>query len=116
MDGDEVDLRKLVTLKKLYPNIMLYVDEAHAIGVRGAKGLGCAGEQGCMTDIDFLTGTFGKALASVGGYIICRKVIREYLINKMIRFSISSAQIAAVKDIRMREAPSGTVGGRTGSI
>ncbi|MDR0573247.1 MAG: 8-amino-7-oxononanoate synthase [Tannerella sp.] len=83
MDGDEVDLRKLVTLKKLYPNIMLYVDEAHAIGVRGAKGLGCAEEQGCMTDIDFLTGTFGKALASVGGYIICRKVIREYLINKM---------------------------------
>ncbi|MDR1097032.1 MAG: 8-amino-7-oxononanoate synthase [Tannerella sp.] len=83
MDGDETDLRKLVALKKSYPNVMLYVDEAHAIGVRGAKGLGCAEEQGCMADIDFLTGTFGKAIASVGGYLLCRKVIRDYLVNKM---------------------------------
>ncbi len=83
MDGDEADLRQLVALKKLYPNVMLYLDEAHAIGVRGAKGLGCAEEQGCITDIDFLTGTFGKALASVGGYIVCKKVIRDYLVNKM---------------------------------
>ncbi|MDR1224569.1 MAG: 8-amino-7-oxononanoate synthase [Tannerella sp.] len=83
MDGDETDLRKLVALKKSYPNVMLYVDEAHAIGVRGAKGLGCAEEQGCMADIDFLTGTFGKAIASVGGYLLCRKVIRNYLVNKM---------------------------------
>lgn len=83
MDGDEADLRKLVELKKLYPHVLLYVDEAHAVGVRGKKGLGCAEEQGCIGDIDFLTGTFGKALASVGGYIICRKVIRDYLINKM---------------------------------
>jgi 8-amino-7-oxononanoate synthase len=83
MDGDETDLRKLVALKKSCPNVMLYVDEAHAVGVRGAKGLGCAEEQGCMADVDFLTGTFGKALASVGGYLVCRKVIRDYLVNKM---------------------------------
>ncbi|MDR2680918.1 MAG: 8-amino-7-oxononanoate synthase [Tannerella sp.] len=83
MDGDEADLRRLVMLKKSYPNVMLYVDEAHAVGVRGEKGLGCAGEQGCIDGIDFLTGTFGKALASVGGYILCRRVIRDCLINKM---------------------------------
>lgn len=83
MDGDEADLRKLVAFKKQYPHVMLYVDEAHAVGVRGMNGLGCAEEQGCIADIDFLTGTFGKALASVGGYIICKKVIRDYLINKM---------------------------------
>lgn len=83
MDGDEADLRKLVRLKKLYPNVLLYVDEAHAFGVRGRNGLGCAEEQECIADIDFLVGTFGKALASAGAYIVCRKVIREYLINKM---------------------------------
>jgi 8-amino-7-oxononanoate synthase len=83
MDGDEVDLRRLAALKKSYPHVMLYVDEAHAVGVRGEKGLGCAEEQGCIADIDFLTGTFGKALASVGGYIICSRVIRDYLVNKM---------------------------------
>ncbi len=83
MDGDEADLRKLTGLKKQYPHVLLYVDEAHAIGVRGKKGLGCAEEQGCIEDIDFLIGTFGKALASIGGYIICKKIIRNYLINKM---------------------------------
>lgn len=83
MDGDITDLNRLVRLKQKYPNVLLYIDEAHAVGVRGKQGLGCAEEQGCISEIDFLTGTFGKALASVGGYIICRKVIRDYLINKM---------------------------------
>lgn len=83
MDGDEADLHRLAELKRQYENVLLYVDEAHGIGVRGAHGLGCAEEQGCIADIDFLCGTFGKALASVGGYIVCSRVVRDYLVNKM---------------------------------
>lgn len=83
MDGDEADLRCLVTLKRQYDNVLLYVDEAHGVGVRGAHGLGCAEEQDCMADIDFLCGTFGKALASVGGYIVCSHTIHDYLVNKV---------------------------------
>lgn len=83
MDGDEADLKLLVGLKRQYTNVLLYVDEAHAVGVRGVSGLGCAQAQNCIADIDFLVGTFGKALASLGGYLVCKKQIREYLINKM---------------------------------
>lgn len=83
MDGDEADLAALVRLKRSYDNVLLYVDEAHAFGVRGKQGLGCAEESGTIADIDFLVGTFGKAAASAGAYLVCRKVIREYLVNRM---------------------------------
>ena len=83
MDGDVADLQAVVALKQKYPKVMLYVDEAHGIGVYGERGLGVAEAQGVLPQIDFLVGAFGKAIASVGGYLICAPVIREYLINKM---------------------------------
>ncbi|WP_293651109.1 8-amino-7-oxononanoate synthase [uncultured Parabacteroides sp.] len=91
MDGDVANLRRLVSLKKSYPDVCLYVDEAHAIGVRGKNGLGIAEEQDCIQEIDLLVGTFGKALASMGAYVICSRVIREYLINCMRPLIFSTA-------------------------
>ncbi|MFV5264400.1 8-amino-7-oxononanoate synthase [Acinetobacter courvalinii] len=91
MDGDETDLAALAQLKKRFAKTMLYVDEAHAIGVRGEQGLGCAEQYGVLDQIDFLVGTFGKAIASVGGYIICDSIIRNYLINKMRPLIFSTA-------------------------
>jgi 8-amino-7-oxononanoate synthase (EC 2.3.1.47) len=91
MDGDQADLRALARLKRDYPDVLLYVDEAHAFGVRGDKGLGCAEEQGCIHDIDFLVGTFGKACASAGAYIVCPQTVREYLVNKMRTFIFTTA-------------------------
>ena len=91
MDGDETDLAALAQLKQLFVKTMLYVDEAHAIGVRGEQGLGCAEQYGVLHQIDFLVGTFGKAIASIGGYIICDPIIRDYLINKMRPLIFSTA-------------------------
>lgn len=91
MDGDVTSLNRLVALKNIYSNVMLYVDEAHGIGVRGKNGLGIAEEQGCLHDIDFLCGTFGKAIASMGAYVVCRKTLYEYLINRMRTFIFSTA-------------------------
>ena len=82
MDGDEANLEKLIEIKKQF-DCFLYIDEAHALGVRGDKGLGLAEEQDCLNDIDLLVGTFGKAMNSIGAYVVCHEVLKEYLINKM---------------------------------
>lgn len=92
MDGDESDLSELVRIKQQFNKVMLYVDEAHAIGVRGEQGLGCAEQYDVVDEIDFLVGTFGKALASVGGYLMCHPIVREYLINAMRPLIFSTAQ------------------------
>ena len=99
MDGDQADLTALVHLKKRYSNVLLYVDEAHAFGVRGLRGLGCAEETGYIRDIDFLVGTFGKAAASAGAYIACCRTIREYLVNRM-RTLIFVRKLAGMQDHR----------------
>lgn len=80
MDGDVADLQQLCEIKKEF-NAFLYVDEAHAVGVRGTNGLGCTEEQACIEEVDFIVGTFGKAFASMGAFVVCEELFRDYLIN-----------------------------------
>jgi len=80
MDGDCADLPTLVSLKEQYGAI-LYVDEAHSVGVRGHKGLGLAEEQKVIDRIDLLVGTFGKAWGGQGAFVACEQTIYNYLVN-----------------------------------
>ena len=91
MDGDVADLKYLAQLKKQFPNTYLYVDEAHAIGVYGKNGLGIAEQANVIADIDLLVGTFGKALASMGAYVVCDQILKECLINQMRPLIFSTA-------------------------
>lgn len=91
MDGDVADLNYLAQLKKQFPNTYLYVDEAHAIGVYGKNGLGIAERANVIDDIDLLVGTFGKALASMGAYVVCDQILKECLINQMRPLIFSTA-------------------------
>ncbi|TKB27712.1 8-amino-7-oxononanoate synthase [Desulfopila sp. IMCC35006] len=80
MDGDVADIAQIARLKAEY-DCLLYLDEAHALGLYGPQGLGMAEEQGQLDAVDLLVGTFGKALASVGAFVLCSAVLRDYLIN-----------------------------------
>lgn len=84
MDGDVTDLKRLVAIKNKYreADVKLYVDEAHAFGVRGRHGLGVCEEQGVTGDVDFIVGTFGKAVNSVGAFVACNETAATYLVNK----------------------------------
>ena len=90
MDGDVAALAQLVAIKRQY-DCLLYIDEAHAIGLYGPSGLGMAEEQGQLECVDLLVGTFGKALASVGAFLLCSATIREYLVNHSRSFIFTTA-------------------------
>ena len=90
MDGDYCDLPQLVALKKQY-DFKLYLDEAHAIGVEGEHGLGYAEALGLNLDIDILVGTFSKALASEGGFVVTDEDTKQLLINKSRSFIFTTA-------------------------
>lgn len=79
MDGDVPDLPQFIALKQKH-DALLMVDEAHALGVLGARG-GGIGEHFAVksTDVDLWMGTLSKTLASCGGYICASHLVVEYL-------------------------------------
>lgn len=95
MDGDLAPLLEIVALKERYGAILL-LDEAHAVGVRGAGAQGLAGELGLGDQVDIQMGTLGKALGVSGGYIAGSRVLIDYLINCARSFVFSTAPSPAV--------------------
>ncbi|MDE5942195.1 MAG: 8-amino-7-oxononanoate synthase [Muribaculaceae bacterium] len=91
MDGDKADIERLIELKRSYPNVMLYVDEAHAFGVIGPRGLGAAAASSSPADIDVIVGTFGKAAASIGAFAVTGRDLHDYLVNTSRSFIFSTA-------------------------
>lgn len=91
MDGDIAPLSEIVALKSEYPQMLLYVDEAHAVGVRGLRGLGVCEELDILHDVDVLVGTFGKACASSGAFAVMSEVLKKFLINSARSFIFSTA-------------------------
>lgn len=90
MDGDRAPLKKLVHLKEKY-NCKIFVDEAHATGIFGKTGAGIVEEEGLEDKIDFIMGTFSKALGGFGAYLATSKEVVDYLINTCRSFIYSTA-------------------------
>jgi 8-amino-7-oxononanoate synthase len=79
MDGDLADLSRIGALARAF-GALLYVDEAHATGVFGARGFGLC--EDVAEKVDVAMGTFGKALGGFGSYLACDDDIRDFLIQR----------------------------------
>ncbi|MCW5702722.1 MAG: aminotransferase class I/II-fold pyridoxal phosphate-dependent enzyme [Bradyrhizobium sp.] len=79
MDGDYPNLPRLIDIKRRH-QAWLMVDEAHGLGVLGARGGGVAEHFGVdPRDVDIWMGTLSKTLAGCGGYIAGSAVLVDYL-------------------------------------
>ena len=98
MDGDTAPLPEIIALKEHY-GALLFVDEAHAIGVRGLPGQrmgGLLGELGLADRVDIQMGTLGKAVGAAGGYLCGSRVLIDYLLHRARSFIYTTASPASM--------------------
>jgi len=105
MDGDVAPLRQLALVARAQ-DALLYVDDAHGIGVRGPDGRGSVAEARLgIAEAPLQLATFGKALGSHGAAVCGDAVLvrhiaetaRPYIYTTAIPPAQAAATLAAVK-------------------
>lgn len=90
MSGDICKLPEIVDLCKQY-GVRIMVDDAHGFGVLGAHGRGTAEHFGLEDEVDIIMSTFSKSLASLGGFMVAKKEVVEFVKHKSRPFIFSAA-------------------------
>ena len=94
MDGYVAKLKDIRALADKY-DALIMVDDCHATGFMGPKGRGSFAHHGVK--VDFVTGTFGKALGgAMGGFICATKPVVELLKQRARPYLFSNALAPAV--------------------
>lgn len=112
MEGDICDVPRVAELAQQY-GARLMVDEAHGVGVLGARGAGACEALEVEDQVDLRMGTFSKSLASCGGFIAGPTEVVEFLRfqSRSFLFTASAvpaavgAALAALRIIRSDEGP-----------
>jgi 8-amino-7-oxononanoate synthase len=94
MEGDVAPLLQIADLCRRH-GARLMVDEAHAVGVLGARGAGTSELLGVEDAVDLRMGTFSKSLASCGGFIAGDADVIEYLRIASRPFLFTAAAVPA---------------------
>jgi len=94
MEGDVAPLPEIADLCARH-GARLMVDEAHAVGVLGARGAGTSELLGVEDRVDLRMGTFSKSLASCGGFIAGPSEVVEYLRIASRPFLFTAAAVPA---------------------
>ena len=101
MDGDLCPLPELLDAAEQF-ECMLLIDEAHATGVLGATGAGCAEHFGIRDRPTIQMGTLSKALGSLGGYVAGSAKLVDFLRNRASSWiyttGLSPADTAAARE------------------
>ena len=96
MDGLVAPLDKICDLAEKY-NALVMIDECHATGFIGKKGIGTLEEKGVIGRVDIITGTLGKALGgAMGGYTTGKKEIIEMLRQRSRPYLFSNSLAPAI--------------------
>jgi 8-amino-7-oxononanoate synthase len=90
MEGHIANLPEIISLAEQY-RAFLIVDDAHGLGVLGTHGRGVGEHFGLTEKIGLLTGSFSKALGSVGGFIAGTRKASEYLRSHCRQIVFSAA-------------------------
>jgi 8-amino-7-oxononanoate synthase len=112
MEGDVAPLVEITELCRRF-GARLMVDEAHGLGVLGARGAGTAELLGVENEVDLRMATFSKSLASCGGVIAGSEEVIDYLRINSRAFLFTAAAVpaavgaalAAVRVCRSAEGP-----------
>ncbi|MDD3862234.1 MAG: aminotransferase class I/II-fold pyridoxal phosphate-dependent enzyme [Clostridia bacterium] len=100
MSGEICKLPEIVELAKKY-GARIMVDDAHGLGVLGARGRGTAEHFGLEKEVDIYMGTFSKSLASLGGYMASTKEVVSFVKHNSRPFifsaSITPASVACAR-------------------
>lgn len=95
MHGDTFPLRALVPMARRY-GAWTYVDDAHATGVLGATGRGTTEQYRPGIDVDVVMGTLGKALGTVGAFVVGSSTLVEYLRHRARTFVFTTGSPPAL--------------------
>ena len=94
MEGDLAALPEIASLCEKHGS-RLMVDEAHGVGVLGARGAGACEAYGVEDRVDLRMGTFSKSLASCGGFIAGPADVIEFLRFQSRAFMFTAAAVPA---------------------
>ena len=111
MEGDIAPLPEICDLCERF-GARLMVDEAHGLGVLGARGAGASELHGVEQRVDLRMGTFSKSLASCGGVIAGPAEVIEFLRIQARSFLFTAAAVpaavgAALAAVRICNSPEG---------
>lgn len=90
MTGEIANIPEIVRLAKQY-GARVMIDDAHGLGVLGEGGRGTASHFGLEDEVDIYMGTFSKSLASLGGYMVGKADVVDYVKHASRPFIFSAS-------------------------